>query len=326
MSSATAVTRSDLTFTETELTEIERQNEEVLSSLPQSDLGPEDPEYLKNLREDTWWYEPRSGEAVNDEIAGLQVRIFDPGSPQGVYVRIHGGGWVYGSYDAEDEYSWRLARTSKVAVVSVDYRLAPENPWPAPNEDCEAVARGILDQARERFGTEVTFVGGESSGAHLALVTALRLHEAGVELAGVNLVGGIYDLRGVPSIRQFKGPDPLGLSEEVVDWYACCYVGEAPDRRHPDISPLWADLSGMPPLLISTGERDPLTDNSHFLADRVELAGGEAWFDRYQAAMHGFEILNPVHADRYHARVAEWTSFCLGRAAEAATTKDHVGT
>src|SRR5262249_55577920 len=100
MTSAMAVTRPGVSFTELELAEIERENDEVLSSLPESELAPDDPAYLTSLREDTWWYEPRSSDAVDDEIAGQRVRIFDPGSPEGVYVRIHGGGWVYGSYDA----------------------------------------------------------------------------------------------------------------------------------------------------------------------------------------------------------------------------------
>lgn len=304
--------RATVDFTPAEIVAIEAENERLLAELPEAPTDPDDPAYLAGLREDTWWYEPRSEEVVLDEVEGIGVRIFDPGSPRAVYVRIHGGGWVYGAPDAEDVYTWRIAREAGVAVLSVDYRLAPENPWPAPNDDCERVTRWALDHGAERFGAAPVFVGGESSGAHLAMVTALRIRDAGLELAGVNAVGGIYDVAGVPSVRQFKGPDPLGLSEPIVDWYGRCYMGSEGDPRDPDVSPLWAELAGLPPILLSSGSRDPLIDNSHFLADRLELAGVETRLDLYPAGLHGFEILSPLQADRYHERVATWVGECLG--------------
>jgi len=306
--------RATVDFSPEELAQVEAENERVLAELPDQPVDPEDPACLARLRGDTWWYEPRSDDATDEEVEGIRLRIFDPGEARATYVRIHGGGWVYGAYDAEDVYSWRLAREAGVAVVSVDYRLAPESPWPAPNDDCEAVARWALEHGGERFGASPVFVGGESSGAHLALITALRIRDAGLSLAGANLVGGIYDLSGVPSVRHFKGPDPLGLSEPVVEWYARCYLGASADRRDPDASPLWAKLAGLPPVLLSTGRRDPLIDNSHFLADRLELAGVETRLDLYPAGMHGFEILSPIQAARFHARVAAWVGACLASA------------
>lgn len=303
--------RTTVAFSAAELAQIEAGNERVLAELPEQAANPEDPAYLVGLRGDRWWYEPRSADAVDEEVEGIRVRIFDPGEARATYVRIHGGGWVYGAYDAEDVYSWRLARQAGVAVVSVDQRLAPENPWPAPNDDCEAVTRWALGHGGERFGAAPVFVGGESSGAHLALVTALRIRDAGLSLAGANLVAGLYDLGGVPSVRQFQGPDPLGLSEPVVQWYVRCYLGGSVDRRHPDVSPLWAELAGLPPVLLSSGRRDPLIDHSHFLAGRLELAAVETRLDLYPAALHGFEILNPIQAARFHARVADWIGACL---------------
>jgi acetyl esterase/lipase len=302
------VTRTKVSFSEPELERIEKENEQLLASAPREEPDLEDPAYLRELREDTWWYEPRSEDAVDLEIAARTCRIFDPGDAVGVYVRIHGGGWVFGSYDAEDVYSWRLARETKLVVISVDYRLAPEHPWPTPNEDCERVTREIVENSRERFGVDPVFIGGESSGAQLALVTALRIRNRGLSLAGVNLVAGIFDLGGVPSIVAFKGPDPMGLSGRVADWYARCYVDGNGDLRDPDVSPLWADLNGLPPLLISTGDR------AFFLADRVELAGGQARLDVYPRTLHGFEILSTLQSGHYHSRVAEWVSSCVGEA------------
>lgn len=298
-------------FDPDELAIIRRENRATLAGLPEQGLRPEDPAYLAGLRADTWWYEPRSEDAVDETLGGVRARIFDPGDVRAVYVRTHGGGWVYGSYDAEDVYSWRLARQAGVVVVSVDYRLAPEHPWPAPTDDCEAVTRWVFDHGAERFGVAPIFIGGESSGAHLALATALRLRDAGLELAGVNLVGGIYDLNGVPSVSQFEGPDPLGLSEAVVDWYSSCFMGDSADPRDPDVSPLWARLQDLAPVLLSSGRCDPLIDNSLFLAGRLEQADVKCRLDLYPEALHGFEILNAIQAARFHSRVAAWVSDSL---------------
>ncbi|MFE4630638.1 alpha/beta hydrolase [Streptomyces mirabilis] len=106
---------------------------------------------------------------------GVTVRVFVPDHADGVYLHIHGGGWAFGSADGQDERLWRLAEQAGLAVVSVEYRLAPEHPFPAGPDDCEAAARWLVKHAAAEFGTERLLIGGESAGAHLSVVTLLRL-------------------------------------------------------------------------------------------------------------------------------------------------------
>src|SRR5690606_9602943 len=114
-------------------------------------------------------------EAETHEIPGpagpLVVRILVPDAARGVYLHLHGGGWTLGAAHHMDVSNRRLARACRLAVVSVDYRLAPEHPYPAAPDDCEAAALWLVAHARERFGCERLVIGGESAGAHLAAVT-----------------------------------------------------------------------------------------------------------------------------------------------------------
>lgn len=94
---------------------------------------------------------------------GVKVRVLVPDHVDGVYLHIHGGGWAFGSADGQDERLWRLAEQARLAVVSVDYRLAPEHPFPAGPDDCEAAARWLVKYAAAEFGTERLLIGGESA-------------------------------------------------------------------------------------------------------------------------------------------------------------------
>ena len=106
-----------------------------------------------------------------------------------------------------DPQNEALARNHGLAVVSIDYRLAPEHPYPAAPDDCEAAATWLLSEGTKEFGAERVFIGGESAGAHLALVTANRIRDRlGGLIHGLNLVFGIYDLNGTPSQRDNGGP------------------------------------------------------------------------------------------------------------------------
>ena len=96
---------------------------------------------------------------------GVKVRVFVPDQVEGVYLHIHGGGWAFGSADGQDERLWRLAEQARLVVVSVEYRLAPEHPFPAGPDDCEAAARWLVDHAEAEFGTQRLLIGGESAGA-----------------------------------------------------------------------------------------------------------------------------------------------------------------
>ena len=121
---------------------------------------------------------PRAQTIAIDGPAGpIPLRIIAPENPRGVYLHIHGGGWTWGTADEQDPWLDRLAERCGLAVVSVEYRLAPEDPYPAAPDDCEAAALWVIREMESRFGTSRLFIGGESAGAHLSAVTILRLRD-----------------------------------------------------------------------------------------------------------------------------------------------------
>jgi acetyl esterase/lipase len=236
---------------------------------------------------------PKSERAETIAIDGphgpVPVRIIAPDSPKGVYFHIHGGGWVIGGADEQDPRLERIVDKCGLAVVSVEYRLAPEHPYPQGPDDCETAALWIARSAKERFGTDRIAIGGESAGAHLSLVTMLRLRDRhGLSpFCGANLVAGCYDLRGTPSARQF-GDEKLILTTRDILNFVDCFLRGGEAREDPDISPIFADLCGLPPALLTVGTRDALLDDSLFLAARWTAAGNAAELAVYPGGAHVF--------------------------------------
>jgi len=185
-------------------------------------------------------------EARTVEIAGpggpLPLRIIAPeGEPAGTFLHIHGGGWTLGEHDMQDLRLDRLARETGLTVVSVGYRLAPENPYPAPVDDCEAAAMWLLgDDAKVTAGpVGALAIGGDSAGGHLAAVTLLRLRDrhgiVGAFGAAV-LQYGSFDLSMTPSQRRW-GERNLVLSEPIISWFVDQFLPthDREQRRDPDI-------------------------------------------------------------------------------------------
>ncbi|MBV6699883.1 alpha/beta hydrolase [Kitasatospora aureofaciens] len=225
---------------------------------------------------------------------GVKVRAFVPDHADGVYLHIHGGGWAFGSADGQDERLWRLAVQARLAVVSVEYRLAPEHPFPAGPDDCEAAARWLVDHAAAEFGTQRLLIGGESAGAHLSVLTLLRLRDRhGITGAfrAAHLLFGPYDLSMTPSQRSFGSKRLLSNTDSVRGSYELFTPGMgAEQRRDPEVSPLFADLAGLPPARIVVGTEDPLLDDSLFLAQRWQAAGAPVQLGVVAGAMHGFTL------------------------------------
>jgi acetyl esterase/lipase len=226
---------------------------------------------------------PPSPRASTIEIAGprgpIPLRTVRPsGAARGVVLHLHYGGWTLGSADMHDWYFERLADRAGLAVVSVDYRLAPEWPYPAGPDDCEAAALWLVREGQESFGATSLFIAGESAGAHLALVTMLRLRDRHglkpFERAVLN--AGCYDLSLTPSARAAAALDKLVLNRRDIENFVRCFVPAGVDVRHSDVSPLHADLSGLPPALLIIGTADPLLDDTLFLKARLDAAGIEA--------------------------------------------------
>ncbi|MFD5698256.1 alpha/beta hydrolase [Streptomyces lasiicapitis] len=237
---------------------------------------------------------------------GVRVRVFVPDHVDGVYLHIHGGGWAFGSADGQDARLWRLAEQARLAVVSVDYRLAPEHAFPAGPDDCEAAARWLVKHAAAEFGTERLLIGGESAGAHLSVVTLLRLrdrHGSNGAFRAAHLLFGPYDLSMTPSQRRFGPRQLLSNTETIRGSYEMFTPGMREEqRRNPDVSPLFADLAGLPPARIVVGTEDPLLDDSLFLAARWQAAGAPVQLGVVAGAMHGFTLFPLTITEREQQR------------------------
>jgi len=234
----------------------------------------------------------RSESGVNRTIPGragdLGVRVFTPETVNGVYLHFHGGGWAMGSADFQDGRLEETARRSDVAVVSVDYRLAPECPYPAPADDAEAAAGWLSENSVAEFGTDQIVIGGSSAGAHLAVTAMLRMRDRHgyTGFAGANLAYGFFDLSLTPSARNW-GDRMLVMNTALCRWFADMYADGA-DLTDPDVSPMYADLENMAPAYFAVGTLDPLLDDTLMFATRWTAAGNTAKLSVAPGAAHGF--------------------------------------
>jgi acetyl esterase len=225
----------------------------------------------------------------------VALRLIVPPQAVGVYLFMHGGGMVFGSSEAQDPMLERIVANTGMACVSLEYRLAPENPYPAAWDDCESAAAWLLENAKSEFGSDALTIGGESAGATLAVATLLRLRDrhGTTGFRAANLAYGNYDASMTPS--QSRAPDkgdPVALvGKTSLQKYVEAYLPAGTDPRDPDVSPLYAGLNNMPPALLSVGTFDPLLDDSLFLYARWIAAGNEAELAIYPGAPHAFNSL-----------------------------------
>ncbi len=259
-----------------------------------------------------------SDRAVDRTIPGpdgpLRLRTFVPDQVDAVMLHIHGGGFVSGGPELNDGLHEILSAELNLAFVSVDYRLAPEHPYPAGPDDCEAAAVWLLEHATAEYGSDRLLIGGESAGATLSANTLLRVrdrHDAIGQFHGANLVFGVFDVGQTPSQRGvWEHPDVLSV--EVMQFFNDCYLpGRSPEeRRDPDISPLYADLTGLVPALFTVGTDDHLIDDTLFMANRWELAGNRAELLVYPEAPHGC-IGMPTVGGHWFPRLIDFLRGCI---------------
>ena len=205
-----------------------------------------------------------------------------------VVAFFHGGGWVLSDLDGHDSLCRRLALRSGALVVSVDYRLAPEHPFPAPHEDCWAVTTWLADHADE-FGGDGSrlAVAGDSAGGNLAAGVALRARDEGLALAFQLLIYPAVDI-DVTRASMVDNATGYFLTTADMTWFWDQFVRPS-DRSNPYAVPMAADdVSGLAPALVQTAEFDPLRDEGEAWGARLRDAGVDVTVTRYDGVVHGF--------------------------------------
>ncbi|KAF2196327.1 alpha/beta-hydrolase [Delitschia confertaspora ATCC 74209] len=230
-----------------------------------------------------------------DEERAIPCRMFKPanGESKGIHMHIHGGGWVLQSEHYQDPYLKYMADHYGLTVISVGYRLAPEDPHPAGANDCYDAAEYFIKHGKEKYGGELMFTGGESAGAHLAVLVALHLYKAvpDFKFRGLLLHFGCYDLSGfLPMVTHHDRA--LVIDRDVMQSYIDVLLPNTSpmERRDPSISPFFADIRGMelPPALFTCGSEDPLLDDTLFMGAKWQAWGNETVVKVYNGAPHGF--------------------------------------
>lgn len=239
----------------------------------------------------------------------IPARIYTPEGegPFPILVFYHGGGWVIGDLDTLDTVIRPLTNLVRCVTVSVDYRLAPENVFPAAVDDAFAAVRWVHQNAAGLNGDPGRIaVGGDSAGGNLsAVVSQLARDHGGPPIVHQLLIYPVTDLSSVDTDSYLKFADGYLLTREMMEWYIDLYVPNKSDRKDPRASPLLADsLEGLPPAHVFTAEFDPLLDEGKAYADALQEAGVPVKYSEYRGTIHGFFILRAV-VDRSHEGIAE---------------------
>jgi acetyl esterase len=228
----------------------------------------------------------------DEEIGGLAVRICGHAhEPTGLVLYFHGGGWCLGSVALMDTVARELAHATGAAVISAEYRLAPENPYPAALDDCEDITRWALaNPSSFKVSEGAVMVAGESAGGNLAAAVALRLRDDGATSTplGQILIYPVLDAHGSrhESREQFSG---LVVSEKASEWFWTSYGGGRDIDRDPFAAPLYAPTLGdLPPALVILGGCDILRDEGRAYAQRLRAEGVDTTELCYPGQPHGF--------------------------------------
>lgn len=229
---------------------------------------------------------------IDGRASDIPIRIYRPKTTpaHGAFVYFHGGGWVVGSIESHDDRCRQFCADARCVVVSIDYRLAPEHPYPAAVEDAYAATMWVTEHVNALgSATNRVAVGGDSAGGNLAAVVAQMLRDRGGPALGMQvLVYPVVDRDlGRPSV--IENGEGYVLTRAAMQWYMDHYVPDVAQRDDPHFAPLVADsVAGLPPALVITAEYDPLRDEGNAYAARLEEAGVDTTLRCIRGAVHGF--------------------------------------
>ncbi|KQS04757.1 lipase [Sphingomonas sp. Leaf357] len=223
----------------------------------------------------------------------ITATLFDPRAsrePGPAVAFFHGGGFVIGNVETHASFCAEMARSLDLSVISVDYRLAPEAPWPAAPDDCEAAARWIAESPAD-LGRAVTslIVAGDSAGGNLAIVTAMALRDAPAKvpvIAQLPFYPAADMSREFPSFSEFS--DGYLLTRAGMEWFNQAYLAEL---EHVRASPLQGSVAGLPPAVVVTASLDPIRDQGRAYAAALAEAGVPVVFREAKGNIHGFITL-----------------------------------
>ena len=253
------------------------------------------------------------GSVSNHVIPGpggdLAIRVYTPvpGNPDSAeqpptLMYFHGGGWVLGNLETHDVVCRALCENVDAAVVSVEYRLAPEDPFPAAPDDCETATRWVVENA-DSIGVDASRLAlcGDSAGGNLAAVVAQRFAVDGPKVAAQVLIYPSTDLSDLtrPSLK--RNSEGYLLTEAAMKWFYSHYITDPDDVTNPSASPMLGELSGQPPALVITAEFDPLLDDGRAYADALRTAGVDVEYVEYPGQIHTFFTQVGLIDDSLHA-------------------------
>ena len=246
----------------------------------------------------------------------IALRVIAPADAKGIYLHFHGGGLVLGSALTQDAMLERISQATGMACASVEYRLAPEHPYPAAWDDGESAALWLIGNGKREFGTDVITIGGESAGATLAAAVLLRMRDRHdfTGFRAANLTYGNYDSSMTPSQRLAPAKGVL-VGRTAIEKFCGAYLPKEVDPRNPDVSALYANLKGMPPAIFTVGTGDPLIDDTLFMYARWIAAGNEAELALYPGAVHAFNVFPMPQAVEANARIDAFLKRAVSRAA-----------
>jgi len=247
---------------------------------------------------------------INQKIPGpageIPIRIYIPVENEVLPVTLfyHGGGWVQGNIDSHDNVVRYMAARSGSIMVSVDYRLAPENPFPAAVEDAYAALKWAVDNATSFSGdpSKIAVMGDSAGGNLSAVVSMMARDKKGPKISRQVLVYPATNLNTLDTDSYTFFGEGFMLTKKEIEWFRAHYLPNKSDWSNPMASPLLAkDHSNLPPATIITAQMDPLSDEGKQYADKLEQSGVDVRYRRFEGMIHGFISAGKVLNQAYEA-------------------------
>lgn len=287
---------------------------EALGGKPIEEQTPEEARASSEIRISSQWGSKDALDGIEtfripSGATTIPVRLYRSAGTARTILYFHGGGWVVGSLETHDGMLRAMTLATGANILSVEYRKAPEAPFPASLEDAEAALSWLDAEADARgLDTQRLVVMGDSAGASIAAALSVRARNRGRPLFGQVLVYPATDLAHTSESREQFAFGFL-LNRTSLDWFTQHYVAGGVPATDPELSPLLMDdLGGLPPTLLVTADHDPLRDDGRRYAAKLIGAGNDVAYIEWRGAVHGFMMMDRFTpaSRKLIGRIAEW--------------------